>query len=67
MRAKSIADFISKVEGALQEIEETSYWLDLIVESHSLDPSRLTLARKEAHELTAMLVASVRTAKHRRA
>ena len=29
-RAKSNADFISKIEGALQELEETAYWLELL-------------------------------------
>jgi four helix bundle protein len=29
-RAKSNADFISKIEGGLQEIEETCYWLELL-------------------------------------
>ena len=29
-RAKSDADFISKVEGALQELDETAYWLELM-------------------------------------
>jgi four helix bundle protein len=27
-RAKSNADFFSKIEGALQELEESLYWLD---------------------------------------
>jgi four helix bundle protein len=32
-RAKSIADFLSKTEGALQEADETGYWLELLEES----------------------------------
>jgi len=28
--AKSDADFISKIEGSLQELEETAYWLELL-------------------------------------
>ena len=32
-RAKSNADFISKIEGSLQELEETEYWLELLGES----------------------------------
>ena len=28
-RAKSNSDFISKIEGSLQELEETEYWLEL--------------------------------------
>ena len=31
-RAKSDADFISKIEGALQELDETQYWRELIGE-----------------------------------
>jgi four helix bundle protein len=31
-RAKSIADFLSKTEGALQELDETEYWLERIRE-----------------------------------
>lgn len=30
-RAKSNADFISKMEGGLQELDETLYWLELII------------------------------------
>ena len=40
-RAKSDADFISKIEGALQELDETSYWLELIGEAEILSMSRL--------------------------
>jgi four helix bundle protein len=32
-RAKSNADFLSKVEGSLQELDETSYWLELLEEA----------------------------------
>jgi four helix bundle protein len=32
-RARSDAEFISKMEGALQELEETVYWLELLKES----------------------------------
>src|SRR5688572_19251473 len=32
-RAKSNADFVSKVEGALQELDETGYWLELLQEA----------------------------------
>jgi len=63
MRAKSLADFISKMEGCLQEIEETRYWLELLVESGTVPEEKLAPLRREADELVAMFVASVRTAK----
>src|SRR2546423_4056699 len=34
-RAKSNADFISKIEGGLQELEETVYWLELLADAGS--------------------------------
>src|SRR5712691_3570132 len=39
-RAKSNADFINKIEGALQELDETLYWLEMIAESGVVAPSR---------------------------
>jgi len=63
MRARSTAEFISKVEGGLQELEETGYWLELLGEAGILREERLGELRQEVEELTAILVASVRTAK----
>jgi four helix bundle protein len=65
-RAKSTADFISKLEGALQELEESGYWLELLADSDIMPPSRLSDLRNEVNELTAILVASVKTAKTRK-
>src|SRR5215207_10098292 len=62
-RARSNAEFISKIEGGLQELEETSYWLELIADAGILPQPRLTGLCKEAEELTAILVASAKTAK----
>lgn len=66
MRARSAAEFISKVEGGLQEMEETVYWLELLVESNLIPVARLGDLLREADEITAMLVASVKTTKSRK-
>jgi four helix bundle protein len=66
MRARSRAEFISKVEGGLQELEETFYWLELLVEGCILPAKRLADLQHEADELTAILVSSVKTAKDRK-
>jgi four helix bundle protein len=65
-RARSSAEFISKIESVLQELDETCYWLELISESGLLAPELLGPLTHEANELTAMMVASVRTAKSSR-
>jgi four helix bundle protein len=65
-RAKSPADFIYKVELVEEEIDESAYWLEVIArKSISKSPSLAPL-RREADELTALVVASIRTAKRSR-
>ena len=66
-RAKSPADFINKMEGSLQELDETGYWLELLVESNIMSIEKLTDLQKETNELTAIFVASVKTTKKNRA
>jgi len=63
IRARSTAEFISKIEGGLQELEETVYWLELLLEANIVHKSSLHELLQEAEELTAILVASVKTAK----
>jgi four helix bundle protein len=62
-RAKSISDFLSKTEGALQEVDETGYWLELIQDSGIERDSALLALREEAEQLVAIFVAITRKAK----
>jgi four helix bundle protein len=62
-RARSTAEFVSKLASALQELEETQYWLELLAESGIVPPSRLIGLQTEANELTAIFVRSIKTAK----
>ena len=62
-RAKSDADFVSKIEGALQELDETSYWLELIIESDIFTEERLKPLQDEVNELIAMFVTMVKNVK----
>jgi four helix bundle protein len=64
-RARSDAEFISKIEVGLQELEETVYWLELLVDAEVYSAERLTDLMQEANELTAILTASVKTVKAR--
>ena len=65
-RSRSNAEMISKTEAALQELEETVYWLELLAESGIVKAELLADLSKESDELTAILVASVKTMKARR-
>ena len=62
-RARSPAEFVSKLESATQELDETGYWLELLVESGLVKPQRLDGLLAEVDELLAIFTASARTAK----
>jgi four helix bundle protein len=64
-RAKSNADFVSKIEGALQELDETQYWLELISEARILPAKRLQGLHQKAEELIAILVTITKGVKRR--
>ena len=64
--AKSTADFISRMEGGLQELDETAYWLELLAEAGIGPGPKLDDLRREADEPIAIFVGSVKTAKKRR-
>ena len=49
----------------MQELEETLYWLELLEESGIVVGDRVSILQKEANELMAIMVASVKTAKAR--
>jgi four helix bundle protein len=66
-QAKSIADFVSKSEGALQELEETAYWLELLEASKFSTGPTVNGLHAETRELVAIFVALVRTARITRA
>lgn len=65
-RAKSRADFISKLGTVEEENDEVLFWLELVVRSGTLPESRLTPLMEEANEILSMVVASIRTAKRNR-
>ena len=64
-RARSTAEFVSKINGGLQELEETGYWLELIGESGTLTVNRLTPLAQETQELIAIFVTLIKNAKNK--
>ena len=62
-RARSKAEFIAKCGDSLREIEESSYWLELLVESEIVSAEKLAPLRQECEELTAIFVTILKRAK----
>lgn len=65
-RSRSDAEIISKLESTLQELDETGYWLELLVDSEIVSSKLLGPLMKEYDELTRMLVTAVKNIKGRR-
>ena len=61
-RAKSRADFINKLAGAIEEADESALWLEILSESGICPASATTPLWREADELTRVLVRSRETA-----
>lgn len=62
-RGRSKAEFAAKAGDCLREIEETAYWLELIVDGGIMSKDRLNSLQKECGELIAIFVTIVRKAK----
>jgi len=62
-RAKSPADFVNMMGGGLKELDETAYWLELLVDGEIIPAVKLGDLQKETDELTAIFVASINTSK----
>ncbi len=64
-RSRSDAEYTSKAQSALQELEETSYWLELMDESGTVKADATRALKSEVDELSAILVTCVNKARKR--
>ena len=62
-RSRSNAEFISKLESSLQELDESMYWMELIVEADIFPAKRIDELINEANELIAVLTTCVKNTK----
>ena len=62
-RARSKPDFISKASIAIEEADESLYWMEMLVEAKIMPKEKLLALMKEGNEIVAILTASVKTAR----
>ena len=62
-RGRSKAEFLSKLQIALEEADESHFWLGLAVDGGYAPIEKMQPLIREADELTAMLVASLKIAR----
>ena len=65
-RARSAADFISKINNVVEEADETLFWLELLVEASVIKPKIVEPLLLECSELLKIFSASLATAKANR-
>jgi len=61
-RARSRAEFISKIGTVIEEADESAYWMELIMEGHVLPKKLVMPLWTEADELVAIMTQSRKTA-----
>ena len=64
-RARSDAEFCSKLEGALQEIDESQLWLELLRDDCGIQEEPLETLHREAGELISIVVTMVNRTKEK--
>ena len=62
-RARSRAEWISKIGLVVEEADESLFWLEMLVDCEILQETKLADLLKEARELSALFTASQRTAR----
>ena len=66
-RTRSTSDFIAKMGIVEEEADETLFWLELLEESDLVSVAKLSAIKKEADEIVAITVTSIKTARRNRA
>ena len=62
-RGRSKAEFVAKCGDSLRELEETAYWLQLLVDGKIISPEKLSALRRECDELIAIFVTILKRSK----
>lgn len=63
--AQGPKDFVSKLEIALKEANETGYWLELLYRTHYIDNQTFKCLSSKCASLRIMLIASCKTVKEK--
>ena len=65
-RARSDAEFVAKLGDCLKELDETGYWLELLVDADFVTAARLSDLQDECNQLIAILTTIVKKRKNQK-
>ncbi len=63
VRGRSRGDFLSRMGIVEEECDESLYWVDVLIELGFVSGKRVEELRKEANEIIAITVSSIKTAR----
>lgn len=63
-QGRSKAEFIAKMGDCLKELEETTYWFELLIDGNILPENKLSGLLQESKELTAIFVTIIKNTKN---
>lgn len=66
-RARTKAEFVSKIGIVIEEADESVFWLELVIDSKLMRKELIKSLLDEASEITAIMVSSNNTARKRKA
>ena len=64
-RSRSDAEFVAKIGDCLKELDETEYWLELLVESEIVTSAKMADLLDETNQLIAILTTIAKNTKQR--
>jgi len=59
LHARSKAEYVTKMNVGLMELEETLYWLEIVEGAVLMKPPKLTALQQEARELIAIFISLI--------
>ncbi len=60
-RARSTAEFVSKLGNVEEEADETLFWMELLTEAGYVRPTKLTALQAEGNEILSIVVSSIKS------
>lgn len=64
LRAKSTADFLNKLKIVEEELDESIFFLEMILEFNPNEKAEIIVLSKEGNEMLAIIVASIKTVRN---
>ena len=62
-KGRSKTEFVAKMGDCLKDLDETTYWLELLIDGNIISKSKLSGLLQESNELTAIFVTIIKNAK----